>query len=50
MISSEEPRNDAGHPTGIKIEREEANALLLLFPVYAKTAYGLVSWLKANPI
>ncbi len=39
-------RNDAGHPTGIVIERSEANALLQLFPVYARSAYALMAWLK----
>jgi len=39
-------RNDAGHPTGRVIERAEAYALLQLFPVYAKSAYALIAWLK----
>jgi len=43
-------RNDAGHPTGRVIEREEAYALLQLFPVYARSAYALIGWLSANPI
>jgi hypothetical protein len=43
-------RNDAGHPTGRVIERDEAYALLQLFPVYAKSAYALIDWLKANQI
>jgi hypothetical protein len=43
-------RNDAGHPTGRVIEKEEAYALLQLFPVYAKSAYALVAWLVTNPI
>jgi hypothetical protein len=43
-------RNDAGHPTGRVIEREEAYALLQLFPVYAKSAYALMYWLKKNQI
>jgi hypothetical protein len=43
-------RNDAGHPTGVRIEREEAYALLQLFPTYASSVYELVSWLKTNPI
>ena len=43
-------RNDAGHPTGVRIEREEAYALLQLFPTYTKLAYDLVTWLKKNPI
>ena len=43
-------RNDAGHPTGRVIEREEAYALLQLFPVYAKSAYALLAWLKVNQL
>ncbi len=43
-------RNDAGHPTGRVIERGEAYALLQLFPVYAKSAYALLDWLKTNPM
>lgn len=38
-------RNEAGHPTGRSIEREEAEALLLLFPTYAKTVYAVIGWL-----
>lgn len=43
-------RNDAGHPTGRVIERDEAYPLLQLFPVYAKSAYALMDWLKGNQI
>ena len=43
-------RNDAGHPTGRIIEKEEAYALLQLFPVYAKAAYCLINWLNINPV
>jgi hypothetical protein len=43
-------RNEAGHPTGRNIEREEAQALLLLFPTYAKTAYAAVGWLAKQPL
>ncbi len=43
-------RNEAGHPTGRIIEKEEAYALLQLFPVYAKSAYVLKNWLKSNPV
>jgi hypothetical protein len=43
-------RNDAGHPTGRAIEREEAYALLQLFPVYAKCAYALIDWLTSHPV
>ena len=43
-------RNDAGHPTGRVIERGEAYALLQLFPIYAKSAYALLDWLKVNQV
>jgi hypothetical protein len=43
-------RNDAGHPSGTKLERSEANALLSMFPPYCKTAYQLIDWLAQNPI
>jgi len=43
-------RNDAGHPTGRAIDRNETYALLQLFPVYAKSAYALMDWLKTHPI
>jgi hypothetical protein len=42
--------NDAEHPTGRVIEREEAYALLQLFPVYAKNSCALMDWLRANRI
>lgn len=45
-----ESRNDAGHPTGRRMERPETHALLLLFPVYCKTAHELIMWLAANKI
>ena len=35
-------RNDAGHPTGKRIGRDEAHALLLLFPTYCKTVHDLI--------
>ena len=43
-------RNDAGHPTGRRVEREEAFAVLQLFPSYSKVAYRLMDWLAHNPI
>jgi hypothetical protein len=43
-------RNDAGHPTGRVIGREEANALLQLFPTYVRTVYTLIGWLSQNRI
>lgn len=43
-------RNDAGHPSGNKLERSEANGLLAMFPPYCKTAHRLIKWLSSNPI
>jgi len=43
-------RNDAGHPTGKKMERQETYGLLLLFPIYCKTAHDLMDWLATNKI
>jgi hypothetical protein len=43
-------RNEAGHPSGKNIEREEADALLLLFPTYAKTVYAVIAWLATHPL
>jgi len=43
-------RNDAGHPSGTKLERSEANGLLAMFPPYCKTAHRLTEWLASNPI
>jgi hypothetical protein len=38
--------NEAGHPTGIKRDRDEMFANLTLFIMYCKTIYGLIDWLK----
>ena len=43
-------RNDAGHPTGRQISRDEAYALLLLFPENCKVTYKTMTWLKSNPL
>jgi hypothetical protein len=43
-------RNDAGHPTGRRVEREEAFALLQLFPTYCSTTYAVIDWLTKNAI
>jgi hypothetical protein len=42
-------RNDAGHPTGRSVDREEAYVNLNVFPSYLKRVYGLINWLKNNP-
>lgn len=41
-------RNDAGHPTGAKISREEAMAHLVLFPRYLELLYDQMEWLDSN--
>ena len=43
-------RNDAGHPTGRQISREEAHNLLLLFPQYCQAAHNTMNWLRDNPL
>jgi len=43
-------RNEAGHPTGRKIEREEAFALLQLFPSYCQVSYEVIAWLDGKAI
>ncbi|MGD0908564.1 MAG: DUF4145 domain-containing protein [Candidatus Acidiferrales bacterium] len=43
-------RNQAGHPTGGSIQREEAEALLLLFPTYARTVYAVIGWLATQQL
>ena len=45
-----EMRNDAGHPTGKAILREQAYANLVVFPVYLKKVYDLIGWLKGNSL
>jgi hypothetical protein len=42
-------RNDAGHPTGRHISREEAHNLLLLFPQYCQAVYDTINWLATHP-
>jgi hypothetical protein len=41
-------RNDAGHPTGEKIERETVYASIVAFPNHLVRMYGLIEWLDAN--
>jgi hypothetical protein len=41
-------RNEAGHPTGKTVRREEAYASLTVFPTYLKRVYDLINWLKGN--
>jgi hypothetical protein len=43
-------RNEVGHPTGRKIEREEAFALLQLFPSYCNISYEVIRWLNGKSI
>jgi len=41
-------RNDAGHPTGARIERMSAFTSLVLFVPYCRRVEDLVNWLDAN--
>lgn len=43
-------RNDAGHPTGRRIDREVLYAAIVVVPIYLKKVYDLIGWLRANPI
>jgi len=43
-------RNEAGHPTGIKRDRDEMFANLTLFTMYCKTIYDLIAWLKIGKL
>lgn len=43
-------RNEAGHPSGKFIKKEELFGLLVLFPSYLEKVYALIAWLKTNPI
>jgi hypothetical protein len=43
-------RNDAGHPTGRIVEREEAFGLLQLFPSHCQVSHDVIGWLKTQKI
>jgi hypothetical protein len=43
-------RNDAGHPTGRKVDRDLAHGNLLLFPQYCRRVYELIGYFKTNPV
>jgi hypothetical protein len=43
-------RNESGHPTGKRLDRSDAHALLLMFPSYCKTGHELIDWLSKNRI
>lgn len=43
-------RNEAGHPTGMKIDRDEAHANLLLFPHYCKVVHELINHFQSTPV
>jgi hypothetical protein len=43
-------RNDAGHPTGVRIDRRQAYANLQLFIPYCKRVYDLITYFQRNPI
>src|SRR6266478_474763 len=42
-------RNDAGHPTGKRVEREVILGNYILFPSYCKRVYGLIEYFTSNP-
>jgi hypothetical protein len=39
-------RNEAGHPTGKRLRKKEADVNLRIFPYYIKNPYGLIDWSK----
>ena len=41
-------RNEAGHPTGRRLSREQAYANLAIFPHYIKHLYSLITWMNDN--
>lgn len=43
-------RNEAGHPSGKKVRRDEMFVYLRLFITYCSHLYGIVKWLKTNSI
>ena len=43
-------RNEAGHPTGKKVTRDEMFVYLHLFITYCSHLYEIVKWLKTNSI
>jgi hypothetical protein len=43
-------RNDAGHPTGKTVRREQVFVNLQLFVPYCRCVYSLINYLKNNPI
>lgn len=40
-------RNDAGHPTGKDVAREQAYASLVILPAYLRRVYDLMRWLRS---
>lgn len=42
-------RNEAGHPTGKVIAREQCYANIMVFPTYLKRVYALITWLASKP-
>ena len=43
-------RNDSGHPSGKIVDREQAHALLLLFPLYCRKMYELMDFFSPNAV
>lgn len=43
-------RNDAGHPTGAKVDRRRVYSNLQVFTRYCKIIYDLIEYFKNNPV
>jgi hypothetical protein len=43
-------RNDAGHPSGRKVGRDEAFAYLIIFKKYCRKVYDLTDYFSSHPI
>jgi len=41
-------RNELGHPTGVKLSREDTFAYLMLFPLFARQAHQLIDHFLKN--
>lgn len=42
-------RNDAGHPTGKLVSRDDLYINLHIFPTYCETVYNILNYLKNSP-
>lgn len=43
-------RNDAGHPTGVAIDRDVVHASLSVFPAYCMRVYGLMEYFRGDDL